>query len=313
MIARVLDIPDEEAALAPWLDRQIVAPSLHEFVAELAVVHGAPRPARPAGRAAAAAWLGDDLPAVLARGTAALAPARLGSLLRDPWLLPGVQELAFVEGADHWTTLVMQTAPTATDAGAGLLRRLGAAGPSRTPGDPAPGLAVAAPRPDRERRSLGRAPGWLAALAACLLVAVATWSLVRPPVTGAPWGWNRPDALAAAATPDAYLRGLADAAAEWSDVIPSAEPQLAGRLADLLAGCDRLIAAPHEPLAPADREWLVERCKAWREKIAGHVAALAESHDVAAVRHEADATVEKLVKALRARAEEVRSRAAGRA
>lgn len=313
MISRVLDIPDDEVALAPWLDQQIVAPSLHEFVAELAAVHGASRPAGPAGRAAAAAWLGDDLSAVLARGTAALGPARLRSLLRDPWLLPGLQELAFVEGADHWTNLVVRTSPTAAEAGAGLLRRLVVAGPARPLRESAPGLAVAAPRLDRERRSLGRAPGWLAALAACLLVAVATWSLLRPPVTGAPWGWNRPDAFAAAAAPDAYLRGLADAAAEWSNVVPSAEPQLAGRLADLLAGCDRLIAAPHEPLAPADREWLVERCKAWREKIVGHVAALAESHDVVAVRHEADATVEKLVKALRTRAEEVRSPDAGRA
>lgn len=311
MIARVLDIPDDEESLPRWLDEQIVAPNLHEFVAELAAVHGASRPAPIANRVAVAAWLGADLPAVLDRGTAALGPARLRSLLRDPWLLPALQELVFVDGSGHWTDLVARANRAATDGEAKLLRRLAASGRAPSSRESTVGWAVAASRDEQRRRMSGTVPGWLAALAACLLVAVATWSVLKPSATDAPWGWNRPDAFAVSAAPDAYLRGLADAAAEWSNVAPATEPQLARRLGDLLAGCDRLIAAPHEPLAAADREWLVERCRAWREKLAGHAAALAASHDVAAVRREADATVGKLVAALRTRAEEVRSRDTG--
>jgi hypothetical protein len=148
----------------------------------------------------------------------------------------------------------------------------------------------------------------LATLAAGLLVAVASWSFLRPAAgPSAAWGWNRSDVFAAAA-PDAYLDRLAGAAGEWSGADLDSEAALAARLRDLLAGCDRLIAAPHASLDDADRDWLVERCRAWRETIAGHADALAASHDVAAVRAAANATVEKLSAALRTRATDIRKR-----
>lgn len=312
MIARVLDIPDDEAALAGWLDEQVAADDLHELIAELAAVHAANGP-RGSTPQAAAEWLGESLPDVLSRGTAALPRPRLGELLRSPWLLAGLQELVFMEGGDYWNNLALRGTPAPAFSSADVLERAAkqtAPEGGARPRGPAAARPMAVPP---SPRSQSRLPVAVAAVAAGLLVAVAGWSLLRPGLPEPVWGWNRPDALTAAAGPDAYLEQLARAADEWSAAAPTTERQLAARLGDLLVGCDRLIAAPHKPLEPADRDWLVERCRAWREKIAGHVAALETSHDVAAVRRDADATVEKLVKAIRSRAAEIRGRDSSRA
>jgi len=313
MIARVLDMPDDDAALAAWLDDRIAGQNLHDFVAELAAVQAA-RPRRSATPAEVSAWLGDALPDVLERGMAALDRRLVGELLRSPHLLPGLQELAFIDGGRHWDAVVGRTAPPVGFSAADLLGRIAGDGstlPLTVRRDPEsaesaarrdrgpslrPGPSSAAPRL--------RLPTVIAGLAASVLVALGAWSLLRP---AAPWGWNRADAFAAAA-PDVYLERLAAGAAEWSAAVPTTEPALATRLRAMLAGCERLLAAPHEPLAATDREWLRERCRAWREKFAGQIAALAQSHDVAAIRREADATVEKLTAALRARASEVKQR-----
>lgn len=323
MIARVLDIPDDPAEMPAWLDRQIAGADLHEIVAELAAVHGA----APGGGSAEAdevsRWLGPSLPAVLARGTAALEGRRVGELLRTPRLLPGLQELVFVEGGEYWQDLAASAASAAglpsldvaqlvangrRPAADDRFGRRNTAEPRREPlatANRVPTLGQTPPAP-LQRLKNNVAP-FLAALAASLLVGVGIWAWRGSEPAATAWGWNRAEALAAA-TPDAYLERLAAGAAEWSAVPPSTESALAARLREMLTGCDRLIAAPHEPLDATDREWLVEKCRTWREKLAGHLVALAESHDVATVGREADATVQKLTAALRARAEEVRQR-----
>jgi len=331
MIARVLDIPADQAATAAWLDEQLVGCNLHELVAELAAVHDLPLPEKAATPAALAAWLGDALPDLLARGTAALDKPRFAALLRTPSLLPAVQELVFVDGGEHWMAVMDRAAlPTAAEGGATTRDGATNNGWATSDGGPRTGDRVAAgsaasaddgamtgTRTDPALRPAvapvagkwsSRLPAALAALAASLFLAFATWSILQPG-PAVPWGWNRPAALAAAAAPE-YLENLAAAAGEWSAEVPQTEAALARRLGDLRAGCDRLIAAPHESLADADREWLVERCRAWRESIAGHLAALSASHDVVAVRAAADGTIAKLTAALRARSQEIRSRPA---
>jgi hypothetical protein len=291
----VLAMPDDPFERAGWLDRRLVGTDLPVLMGELRAVwslDSSTADSRPdgvggePGRQPAATddvrhWLSTDLAPVLADGLVALSPARLGELLRRPHLLPGLQELVLTEGGDHWETLLAQSLP--------LPRRRA---------DPRPAGAAGAGA--GRRIMVG-----LMAVAAAVLLAFAFWRLQPGPAT--PWGWNRPTAFAATTAPE-YLDSLAAAAGEWSAEVPQTEPALARRLGELLAGCDRLIAAPHASLTASDRAWLVERCRAWREKIAGHLAALEADDDVAAVRGAADATVEKLTTALRARAEEIRGR-----
>lgn len=301
MIARALDMPDDAASLAAWLDAQIAAPELHEFMAELSAVHGLTEPRRPATIHEASAWLGNALTDVLEQGTAALDGGHRADLLRNPYLFPGLQELVFVSGGDHWREVSSQMNARSGPSKETLLRRI--AGDAGSPSAD----RLAKPftrRSDGQRRFATSA---LAVLAAGMLVAIATWSLLRPAEGDRALGWSRPGVFASAA-PDVYLDRLATTAVEWSADSVGTEPELSRRLRSLLAGCDRLLATPHESLGVADREWLMERCRTWRSKFAGQLAALDETHDVAGVRTEVTATLNKLVDALRRRAEEIRGR-----
>lgn len=299
----VLDMPDDMTLVGPWLDEHVASGHLAELVAELEALHGrgpeeTQRPPRPED---AAAWLGDRLPAVLAGGLRQLEAARLGELLRRPRLLPAIQELVFIEGGDHWNNLVADVAP------ASLAAIEGRIGLDRRP------TAVARPGPvvaSAPRRRAWKAPAvrWVAAVAAGLLVAVAGWRLFeagRPPLQ--PGGERMP--LAQKPAPD-YLDDVIAATAGWLPEPRDTEAGLRASLEHALAACDTLIAAAHEPLADEDRQWLVERCSAWRKAFAEQLAALDATHDVDTAAAASAATLEKLRKAIAGRAAEIRARAA---
>jgi hypothetical protein len=75
MNALVLDMPDDPAARAPWLDRRLVGPDLAALVAELDAIHG--RGATPSQSSPTLeAVLAGDRRALLERGLSALPPAR---------------------------------------------------------------------------------------------------------------------------------------------------------------------------------------------------------------------------------------------
>jgi hypothetical protein len=104
---------------------------------------------------------------------------------------------------------------------------------------------------------------------------------------------------------DRYLNGLADAAEDWFKKRPEKPADLARRLNEFRQGCSTLILAPHQPLAAKDRQWLVDKCRAWAVKLDRHLTDVEAGKDVLQVRREADETVEKLIAALRTRAAEV--------
>jgi hypothetical protein len=311
----LFSMPDDQEKLPEWVDAQVVSSDLRRLATEISAVHDTPIEFTIPDRDEMEKWLGDRLPDVLDRGTVALDRDRLRKLLTDPRLLYGLQVLVIVEGGDYWTDLAVANANAPRLAFQGIATQQIVAGVTTAPSagveaSPEAGAAAdvkenvgtikAVPKPPSI--PMGR---YLAALAASLAVAIGAWSLTRPT---APWGWNRAGALVEAGDPAAYLDQLADAAVEWSAARPVTEPQLETRLRELRAGCDRLIAAPHRQLSESDRDWLIGKCAAWREKIDGHLDSLAQTHDFEAIRTAADDTVAKLIKALRAQAAEVRVR-----
>jgi hypothetical protein len=124
------------------------------------------------------------------------------------------------------------------------------------------------------------------------------------PVAATEWGWSKPDALPNDKPAPEYLNALADAGAEWFKKRPEDAPDVARRINDFRRGCSTLILAPHKPLANADREWLVERCRAWAKKLDEQLVALEQGADPIKVRAEVDGIVNKLVDALRGRAKQ---------
>jgi hypothetical protein len=283
-----LDMPEDEAELASWLERLVVGERLGALVAELEGIHGPP--ARTASLDQA---LGDRRDAVLRDGLASLPPDRLGLFLRQPRLLLQLQELVLVSGCPHWETLAAAQ-PEHRDALARGRVRL-------------PGQGYATPRTWHLRRW---GVGLAATAAAALLLAAFLISgrpggprqPVPPAATASAWGWNRPGALAEDLRPGAYLDHLADAAQEWFNQRPEGPVDLARRLGEFRQGCSVLILSPHQPLSADDRAWLVEKCRTWAAKLDAELASLERGEDPTVVRDQADATAAALVKALRDRA-----------
>jgi hypothetical protein len=288
-----LEIPDDPRELPHWLEQQMVGLDLAALVAELEAVHGraAPQPRDEGG--GLDALLGAHLATVGERGLAALPPEILRRLLLQPRLLLDLQEHVLVSGGKHWQHL----AATSED-----LRRPFERGRARLDailGAPAPAAAMRAPL--RLRWVIGAA-------AAALVLAAALWVYWpgrQPAGAGAAWGWSAPGVLRDEGPPSAYLNRLADAAEEWFQQRPEDAAKLDERIAELRRGCDRLIAAEHRPLAVADREWLVTRCRAWAGKLDAQREALKAGAAVEQVRGQTDRTVRQLIDALRQRAKAV--------
>ena len=135
------DVWRDEAELAGWLERLVVGERLGAPVAELEGIH------RPAPRTASLDQaLGDRREAVLRDGLASLPHDRFG--LRQPRLLPKLQEQVLVSGGPYWETLAAAQ-PDHRDA----LSR----GRVRLPGLPnVPGQALAARGAARARRGAPR-------------------------------------------------------------------------------------------------------------------------------------------------------------
>jgi len=142
------------------------------------------------------------------------------------------------------------------------------------------------------------------ATAASLLLAVVAFERSRPPAPSAPtWGWARPGALPSDLSRSAYLARLADDAAQWFRRRPDNPQALALRLNEFRQGCSTLILAEHRPLPDEDRTWLVGKCREWAVKVEAHLRAVeAGAAPTAVLIQEADATVNALIAALRARA-----------
>jgi hypothetical protein len=294
-----LEIPDDPSALPGWLERQMTGLDLGALVAELEAVHG-PRPAEPG---ALDRVLGDRRSEVLERGLSALPPDRLGRLLRRPRLLLDLQALVLVEGGSHWRNLGPAEAGhrEAVERGRARLARFLAGEAEGEGGRPRPETRAPA-RPGLWPRSR-----WFVSLstAAAVLAALAVFDRTRPPVAvvTAPegWGWARPGALPGDLPRIAYFERLVDAATEWYRARPDDPLALARRINEFRQGCSVLILSEHRPLSADDRQWLVEKCRAWAARLDAHLAAVETGDDPIKVRAEVDETVRKLIEAVRER------------
>ncbi|MBI1916752.1 MAG: hypothetical protein HYS12_18760 [Planctomycetes bacterium] len=300
-----LDIPDNPAELPSWLERELVGFRLGELVAELSAVSGGTGQ-RPSLREV----LGGRLQATLDRGLGELPAETLKHLLLWPHLLLDLQERVFNEGGSYWERLGPASGPPAEAVERGRNRLETFLGAEKWLREPLP--RVLALR--RAARYFGPALVGLATAAAVLfMVSLSQHHGERPP-THVPsldtaWGWNKPDAFSANAAAGPYLKTLADEAKEWFNKRPEDSIALARRLTEFRQGCAMLILSDHQPLSPADRQWLVNRCRLWARNVDRHLNALEAGVDWRQVRTDADETVEKLIEALRQRALAVEGKA----
>jgi hypothetical protein len=289
-------IPEDPAELAGWLESRLVGFDLGPLVAELAAVHG-----RTDGPMLAEV-LGAQRSTVLAEGLSALPPDALRQLLSHPRLLLELQELVLSTGGAYWQRLV------GADPSLDELIRRGQRRLEAALGRTAPPVVRPRPRP----RVLRFVPPMVTAFAGAAAALVLIW-IFREPLArrlapaGAPaaaWGWQKLPATAEGVSAAGYLNQLADAAQEWFKKQPEDAPALAARIGQMRQGCSQLIFARHEPLSEEDRRWLVGKCREWALKFDKAQEDLDSGQPVARVREGMDQTVNKLVDALRKRAEQ---------
>lgn len=285
-----LTIPETPAERTAWLESHLVGTQLGELVAELEAVHGT-----GASAGDLSTVCGGRLNEVLAFGLQVLSQDQISQLLRHPTLLLDLQDAILQGGGTYWIRFPVPRAEQLLLASQWKQIEAG-----RTP--PA-GTAQAEPVAERRGRR-GFLPAFLAAVVSAAAT-LAVMTLQRPPLPVSGWGWDRPGALAVNLPPDQYLEHLATAAEEWFKKRPDTPQELARRVAQFRQGCSTLILAEHAPLAPADRDWLRERCRAWAARLDGHLGTLESGGTVADVRKAADETVTRLIAALRERSRTV--------
>lgn len=283
-----LDIPNDPNDWPRWIEQQLVGLELGDVVAGLQLL------AEPTDMAPQLdELLGDRAAEVFEAGLSVLDPGQIRQFLNHPRLLLELQERVFAGGGAYWYRV-----PQSDDH-----RQLVS--------DQWPQIEAALQDSPQAARTAAQ-PNWLSSrplqvvvgLAATLLVVAIGIRLIRPDTPG--WGFERADLLTADVPSDEYLRRLGTAANDWFNKRPADAESLQIRLTTFREGCNTLIAAPHPQLDQVDREWLIERCRVWRDKIDGHLAQLAQ--DPASfpdVLQQADETINRLKTALTDRADSV--------
>ncbi len=309
MTLHTMTIPDDPADLPGWLERRLVAPDFGRFVAELS----AHFPAAP-GAGPPRPLLDKWVPVALAEGLGRVPAGLLTQLLKHPAALAAFQEQVVADGGAYWDAVLDQSDDESGSFARGKqsLDRLIAADPTPPPGKPGAKATPRAVRAEVRPRAGGRAARiWAGAstvVAACLAVAVGVLATRGPAVPSLPkaqiaWGWGKPSGLAAdQSDPKAYLNQLAATAEEWSLHRPSDALGVGTRVAELRTGCTRLVHSSYGPLAPADKAWLLDQCRAWAKRLDAHQQALDAGADPLAVRADADETVRAMAAALREKA-----------
>lgn len=298
MTLHALAIPDDPADLARWLEGQLVSLDFGRFLAELTAFFPSSGPQPP--RDVFDRWL----PVALADGLDPVPADVLGQLLRHPAALAEFQERIVTDGGAYWDDVTERSEDLSRPFADGkrALDRILAAEPAAGPS------AVA-------KRTAGRGyKAWAltaTAVAACLAVAVGILAFgdpEPPPVMKSQiaWGWGKPSGLANEHTnPKDYLNKLAANAEEWEQYRPTDAEGVGTRIAELRIGCTRLMHSSYGSLGPADKAWLLDRCRAWAKAFDGHQQALDGGAEPLKVRADMDETVRSITTTLRDRAKQI--------
>lgn len=283
MKSPLLDIPDDPLAWPAWLELQLIGEDLGKLVDGLQLVVE-----RSAAPPSLAEICGPELPAVLRDGLSVLSVSQIRRLLKHPQCLLDLQEQIFCGGADYWQAKLDSAESRMVTASRWQKLEPQLAVPTALPTTPDSSTHLAS-----TRRRLAMAVG---TIAACFLVGL--WLFQPAPE----WGWNRPGIFASKQSPEVFLEQLALGANEYFQQPRESAADLKRQLADFRRGCDALLAAPLTNLAAEDREWLRERCENWSRQFDQQLDELDRGgRPWREIRVDADATVKKLVTALRSR------------
>ncbi len=291
----LLDVPDDSAAIADWLERQLVGLHLADLVSQLSAVYRADD-----NTATLAEVLGPNSDQIMQRGLAAAPLETLRELLHSPRLLLELQDRIFVAGGAHWQRVPID------DEQRQVVERQAKALRAKIDGEIMGSHEALQLPPRRTWRRLQVAVG--VAVAVSLAVAAFVWQRSS---AGPAWGWGKPDSIVArtrhgeSITASGYLKQLAAEAAEWRNKRPASREQLETRLREMLTGCNALLASSNTPLPPESKTWLRDKCTAWAAKFEQQLTQLEQGADLQKILSQSDETVDRLIAALNSQADKV--------
>ena len=297
MTLHFLDMPNDAARLAVWLEDRLMSDSLGELVGELTAVH----PSDASLVETVDQLIGARMADVLSSGLKALPEAQLRKFISEPWLLLDLQERILIDGGSHWSSRSLTSAETQVLARVKDKLSTNTVASSQATVTPAPGATGTA----KSQRG-----SWIGSLAlalgtfACGLLLRGQFPDFPSPsvIAKTSCRWARPNSMNQQLSGEAYLLSLADGAADWKLVENKSPSDLATHINQFRQGCSVLILAEHKPLSPDDKVWLKEKCQKWASKLDGHLVQLEAGGDFETVRNAADTTINDLIKALRGKA-----------
>lgn len=300
-MVQILNIPENETELALWLESLLVSRDFGELVSQLAFLGQGVSPAEST-----------EMPeqtkeAIIESGLSKVGPGQCRLLLRDPKLLIELNERIFETGSQYWMS---KLEPATADEDQFFNRTvsiLGGQPPSNSQDD----VAAVSRATDSVSEPSGFSRRQLLAMAASILAVVCGVYFFQSSgaASDTPWGWQSAQAMPEGVSADRYLRSLSDSAEEWFAQKSTTAEMLAANLQSLSTGCQRLIDAPHRPLSPEQRHWLVEKCELWKKDIDQFLAdAKAIGGDVSklkVVKNAADDLISKIALSLTNKSKEV--------
>lgn len=280
-----LNLPEDPQLLADWLEELICSENLSQAALGWEVLADAPAVNQSLTLAELA---GPQLSEIDENGLKSLPEETLRRLMSHPAAILELQEHILSQCPQYWQRRLEAARESTADHPAWARIE------SQLDERPAPNPPV-----DTKRRSSHRVwsgIGAVLAIAACLMIGF--W-VIQPSAKPTGWGFNEPGVLESARSETELLETLADATHAWFNKRPQNREDLALRLQQFDAGCQKLLAAELAPLRPETHQAVNEVCEKTRNEIAGYLAELNSGSDPSVVREAADQTVTTLEERLR--------------
>lgn len=283
------DLPDKTKEIREWLETQLTGPNISHVAAQFSAVHKDQGQKRSLDDVCGELWS-----KILRDGLAGLRPVQLAQLLTQPSLLLELQERLLLEGGEFWQQRFQhhkeeQENDRIKEYLLDQIQKVNTA-------------SVSVQR-QTDYMKISFQKSVILGFISTALVLIAVFLNQQPAKPG--WGWDRPEVLIADIPADQYLNQLADSANEWFNKPTETKVELLTRLQQFRHGCETLIKAPHPQLSQEDRTWLIERCQAWAAKLDDQITALDHGADLKSADAAANALINKLIKALRKRAQTI--------
>lgn len=289
----ILDWPEDEMDLWPWLESQLTSSNLRSLVQQLESFQQSSDDNRPPldAQQQLCEVLGGGLPEMLRRGLLVLDDATRQKLLiciaGQPRLLLTLQEIVLRDGSDYWDKVLP------TDANGSPTTSVVSQSSALPLVQDVSGPISKAKVEKTDRRWLLA----LAALAATVVVGVTVWRLDYGSLANRSGGhfFARSGLLDAPSTEAELVVNIATSVRrDWKEF----DGTFREKLVALRDSCDVLLAARLEQLSDSKRKDLRDRCQKWKSTFTEYLQQLDAQGDLEQIRVNADATVDKLTRAI---------------